>query len=109
MYDYRCRILSVVDGDTVDCEIDLGFTIKMQRRVRLLGINAPEMKAPTMEQAKASRLALQMYFNTMMPVIVHTQLDKSDAFGRVLGTFFVGSLNVNQDMLNSGHAVVYKG
>lgn len=109
MYDYRCEIIGVVDGDTVDCVIDLGFTIKMKRRVRLLGINAPEMKQPTFEAAKQSRLALQMYFNTMMPVVVHTQLDKSDAFGRVLGTFFVGSLNVNQEMINSGHAVPYKG
>ena len=51
MYTYNCKILNVVDGDTIDIEIDLGFHIKVKERVRLLGVDTPEVFGPNAEAA----------------------------------------------------------
>jgi len=51
MYIYNCKVLNVVDGDTIDIEIDLGFNIKVKERVRLLGVDTPEVFGPNAEAA----------------------------------------------------------
>ena len=51
MYVYNCKVLNVVDGDTIDIELDLGFHIKMKERVRLLGVDTPEVFGPNAEAA----------------------------------------------------------
>ena len=51
MYVYNCKVLNVVDGDTIDIELDLGFNIKVKERVRLLGVDTPEVFGPNAEEA----------------------------------------------------------
>ena len=51
MYIYNCKVLNVVDGDTIDIELDLGFNIKVKERVRLLGLDTPEVFGPKAEAA----------------------------------------------------------
>ena len=52
MYEYKAKLVRVVDGDTIDCEIDLGFDITVRQRVRFAGINAPESRTRDLEEKK---------------------------------------------------------
>lgn len=105
MYQYKCRILRVIDGDTVDCSVDLGFRISMEMRFRLFGIDAPEMRT---EAGKASRAKLLELMPEGSELIVNTNKDKKEKYGRYLGTFInAEGENVNIRMVMSGHAAVY--
>ena len=117
MYEYRCKILKVVDGDTVDVDIDLGFgVILSDERVRIMGIDTPESRTRDKIEKKfglAAKKALQAMLGKTS--ILKTQINKSGEdmkgkFGRILGDFIVddGSL-VTEIMINEGHAVPYTG
>lgn len=106
MYQYKCRILRVIDGDTVDCSVDLGFRISMEMRFRLFGIDAPEMRT---EAGKASRAKLLELMPVGSELIVNTNKDKKEKYGRYLGTFFDSDgHDINVQMVLSGHAEVYR-
>lgn len=108
LYNYKAEITNVVDGDTVDAVIDLGFRMSATHRLRLLGINAPEKNSsdPLIRaQALKSRDALCSYL-VSRDVTIHTE--KSDAFGRYLAIIYVGDLNVNEAMVRNGFAVPFK-
>lgn len=92
LYTYKCRVSRVIDGDTVVADIDLGFHIAMQRVVRLLDYNAPEIgghaKTPE-ELAEGKRAAANLSeLVTGHDLIVQTRLDRTDKYGRVLGRFW---------------------
>ena len=81
MYEYRCKILRVVDGDTVDVDIDLGFGMWMHKeRVRMMGIDTPESRTRDKVEKKFG-LASKKYVKDMMPVgskqVLKTQIDRS--------------------------------
>lgn len=107
MFEYHCIIQRVIDGDTVEAEIDLGFDCFYKSPVRLKGINAPELKGRT---TTVGRLAKDYLFELLHsgPVTVTTELRKDkDKYGRVLGTFYANGRNINQEMIDAGHAVSY--
>lgn len=116
---YKVNLVKVVDGDTVDVVVDLGFYVAMQRRFRLLGINAPETnsKDPAVRAAAATaKNALAQMLTTADAagtLRVRSQKDEGDKYGRYLGTFLVVDstgtevLNVNDAMLKGGYAVAY--
>lgn len=107
-YEYEATVLRVVDGDTVDMSVDLGFRVNMRDRFRLTGINAPERGQEGWAVATA---ALQ----NMLPVNARVRIqtahpstrDPKDKYGRWLATIFASALNVNQAMLDQGHAMEY--
>jgi len=106
MYTYFCTIDRIIDGDTVVVTIDLGLHIKVGKTVRLLGINAPEMNTPEGVAAKAHLTSL---LSDVMPVVIQTKLDRDDKYGRLLGTFRIGTvigMDVNKRMVDDGHAKV---
>lgn len=106
MYEYTCKVLKIVDGDTADCEIFLGFRIKFEMRLRLAGINAPEMRSPEGPKAKARLLELMPIGSTM---VVRTLKDKQEKYGRYLGIFIDSDGHeVNERMVMEGFAVRYK-
>lgn len=110
-YVYRCRVLNVVDGDTCDVTVDVGFKVATAQRIRLLGINAPEMKLATRAAGQAAKDMLMLLLSRG-DVWIRTEKDP-DNFGRYLGEFTVtredgSELNVNQAMIDEGHAVVYR-
>lgn len=107
MYQYHCTIERVVDGDTVDAAIDLGFSIIYRTRVRLFGLNAPEVHGETKLAGLQAKEKLTTWLSTGVPIMIHTNLDKRGKFGRVLGTFFVGASNINQRLIDEGYAVPY--
>lgn len=91
MYVYRCKILRVVDGDTIDVEIDLGFSVKVKERVRLANIDTPEMFGPnaTPEGKAATEFVRQwVEEKTSQPgfFMYHSlKYDRKDKYGRALG------------------------
>ena len=91
MYEYRCEIVRVVDGDTVDVNIDLGFDTWIHKeRIRLKGIDAPETRTRDLEEKKAGLYAKGVV-EGFLPVgstqVLKTTKDKSGKFGRTLGDF----------------------
>jgi len=116
VYDYKIdKVIKVVDGDTVDVRIDMGFSVKLEQRVRLYGINAPESRTRDKEEKKRG-LAAKARIKELLKggdLRVETRLDKRGKYGRVLGTFFVrtegGEVDVNKSLVDEGHATEYFG
>ena len=93
MYEYKCEIIRVVDGDTVDVNIDLGFyTWLWKERIRLKGIDTPESRTRDPEEKKAGLYAKDVVEN-FLPVgstqTLKTFKDKSGKYGRTLGDFVI--------------------
>ena len=119
MYEYRCKIVRVVDGDTVDVDIDLGFGVWMHKeRIRLHGIDTPESRTRDLEEKKYGLLAKEQvkFFlpeGTMQTLV--TVRDKAGKFGRILGKFKIfDSKNdcettINDWMIQEYHAAPYFG
>jgi micrococcal nuclease len=117
MYEYKCKITRIVDGDTVDVDIDLGFGIWLKNeRVRIMGIDTPESRtADPVEKVfgLASKKRLEQLLGET--ATLKTTIDKStgeDAkgkFGRILGDFLVGDRTVTEILIEEGHAVKYHG
>ena len=119
MYQYRAKLIRVVDGDTVDAMIDCGFSTFKKERIRLYGINTPESR--TRDKAEKKRgLAAKARLKEMIKegkneFIVETSIDKKGKYGRLLGTLYrdndFGKLATcyNRMLLEEGHAVEYFG
>lgn len=122
MYEYRCKVLRVVDGDTVDVDIDLGFGVWMHKeRVRIMGIDTPESRTKDLVE-KSYGLRAKEFMKYLMPIgsmqIIKTQKDKTGKFGRILGDFIIEHKDDNNNysnklasvlMMENYHAVPYKG
>ena len=121
MYEYRATIIKVIDGDTVDVDIDLGFGIVMKdERVRIMGIDTPESRTRDKVEdlfGEAAKARVKELLDG--DVILKTQINKNGEdmkgkFGRILGDFMVeryeGQLEMLTDILiEEGHAVAYFG
>ena len=116
MYEYRARINRVVDGDTVDVDIELGFGVVLtDERVRIMGIDTPESRTSDKVEklfGKAAKAKLQELLGDVS--ILKTQIakdgeDMKGKFGRVLGDFKCGDKTVTEIMIEEGHAVPYHG
>lgn len=106
LYTYQATVLKIVDGDTADFKIDCGFSIYHDLKVRLAGINAPEKNTQAGKDAKAW-LEAQIPVGTS--VVIKTQKDKQEKYGRYLGVILLGDLDINQELVKNGHAVPYDG
>ena len=111
MYYYKIEILRVVDGDTVDVRIDLGFNVWHKCRVRLMGINAPESRTRDKEEKKRGLAAKQWLINTLESAQADIEMKSygSGKYGRILGEIYINDININQLMVSEGHAVKYDG
>ena len=116
MYQYRAKLIKVVDGDTVDALIDCGFSTFKKERIRLYGINTPESRTRDKEEKKKG-LAAKARLKELIKdgedqFIVETSIDKKGKFGRLLGTLYkdVDTIDsYNHILVNEGHAVEYFG
>ena len=116
MYTYRVKqLLKVLDGDTIDVEIDLGFDISITKRVRLAGIDTPESRTrDLMEKAFGleSKARLKQILESAKTIVIKTEKpDSTEKFGRVLGWLHIDSekLSVNEALIASGYAWEYLG
>ena len=111
VYEYSCQVKRVVDGDTVDVVIDLGFDIAYASRVRLYGIDTPESRTRDKDE-KARGLISKDFLKSWLDkgdVVIRTRKDKKGKFGRVLGEMVVDNININELMIEEHHAVKYHG
>ena len=113
MHEYNCVVLRVVDGDTIDVDIDLGFDIILaKQRIRLYGIDTPESRTRDQEEkyyGKLSAAFLQKHCPKGSYITLKTHLDKKGKFGRILGEIIVDGNNLNQQMIEENLAVEYTG
>ena len=111
MYEYAVKkIVKVVDGDTVDVEIDLGFSLTKKERIRLAGIDTPETRTRDEEEKKLgidAKEYLSMRLESSKNLIVKTE--KDGKYGRMLGWLFDDNRSINRDMTDLGYAWVYAG
>ena len=109
MYTYKAKLDRVIDGDTVDANIDLGFDITIHKRIRLAGIDTPESRTRDLEEkargleAKAKLIELLGNGNFIL------ESKEVGKYGRVLGTLYIDSLNINNTLVKEGFAVEYNG
>jgi micrococcal nuclease len=116
MYQYKCKINKVLDGDTVDIDLDLGFNIILaNQRVRMAGVDTPESRTANKEE-KPRGLLSKKKLAEKMPVgswqIIETQRsdNNDDKFGRILGIFILeDGTKVNDWLIKNNYAVPYKG
>ena len=112
MYEYSCEVKRVVDGDTIDCVLDLGFSVFHKCRVRLYAIDTPESRTRNRDEKARGLLAKQFLIDSIKDkkVVLKSKLrDSRGKFGRVLAEVWVNGINVNEDMVKKGHAVRYYG
>ena len=116
MYEYRCKVVKVIDGDTVDVDIDLGFGIwQKNERVRIMGIDTPESRTRNKIEnkfglaAKAKLKSLLGKTTVLKTTINKKGVDMKGKFGRVLGDFLQNDKSVAKIMCETGHAVPYFG
>jgi len=111
MYYYKVEILRVVDGDTVDVRMDLGFNVWHKCRVRLVGINAPESRTRDKEEKKRGLAAKDWLINILESAQTDIEMQSHGVgkYGRVLGVLYINDVNINDLMVKEGHAKVYDG
>jgi micrococcal nuclease len=116
MYEYYVRkVEKVVDGDTIDVLIDLGFDILFQSRVRLAGIDTPESRTKDkIEKALGleSKEYLSKYLKDAKSVVIKTEkMNSTEKFGRILGWIYINgdTESLNDKMINDGYAWGYMG
>ena len=113
MHEYKCRMVRVVDGDTVDVDIDLGFGVWMlKQRIRMYGIDTPESRTRDLEEKKYGLAAKDFLvkWTNAGELTLRTFKDDRGKFGRILGElWWGGKQNINQLLVDNHHAVRYYG
>ena len=116
MFEYYVKkVTKVVDGDTIDVDIDLGFDISFSSRVRLAGIDTPESRTKDLAEKTLGLEAkeyLKKHFKDAKSVILKTEkMDSSEKYGRILGWVYVdgNTISLNDMMINDGYAWGYLG
>ena len=112
MYTYKAKLIHVIDGDTIDAEINLGFNVIVRQRIRLYGIKTPDSKSIDLS-IKESGLAAKARLIELLPrkFIVETVMNKRGKIGRVLGIIYFSSenddnydTNINEILVDEGFA-----
>ena len=106
-YCYKILVTDVYDGDTITCDIDLGFNVKLsEQKIRLYGINCPEMRGKSrLEGIKSRDYLRELILNKQIKL--YTLKDKKGKYGRWLGILVQGENILNQKLLDEGLAKEY--
>jgi micrococcal nuclease len=115
-YVYRIRsVHKVVDGDTIDADIDLGFDISLTKRIRLAGIDTPESRTTNAYEKKLGLEVkdwLKERLKFAKDILIKTELpDSTEKYGRIIGHLFINGeeISINNQMVNEGYAWEYDG
>lgn len=111
MYTYKAQVKSIYDGDTLRADIDLGFgVILSDQSIRLLGLDAPEIKGVERAQGIISRDFVVERIPVGSYITITTVKDRKEKFGRYLATVFYGEeqKNLNEELLSNGMATPYE-
>ena len=115
-YIYRIKSVNkVVDGDTIDASIDLGFDISLEKRIRLAGVDTPESRTTDLKE-KAMGLESKEWLKKKLEgakdIIIKTELpDSTEKYGRIIGHLFINGqeTSLNNQMITEGYALAYDG
>lgn len=111
LYIFNVKIERIVDGDTVDVTIDLGFDVYIKERVRLYGVDTPELNSSNAAEREYAKRATERATELMPPgqwMIMKSQEFRRGKYGRVLGTFMTpDGRDVGQVLIQEGHAEPY--
>ena len=109
MYKYKAVIFNVVDGDTVDAKVDLGFKISVNLRLRLSGINTPEIRTRDKKEKEKGFIAKQFVIDSILDKEVIIETTKQGKYGRYLAVIYYGenNINLNQELNDKKLAVKY--
>jgi micrococcal nuclease len=115
-YIYRIRsVHRVVDGDTIDADIDLGFDISLTKRIRLAGVDTPESRTKDIHEKELGLESKEWLKNRLQfakDIIIRTELpDSTEKYGRIIGHLFINGeeTSLNNQMINEGYAWEYDG
>ena len=113
MFEYQCKIVKVIDGDTADVDIDLGFGVWLKKqRIRFYGVDTPESRTSDKEE-KVYGLMAKEFVLSHLPVgstqVLRTKKDGVGKYGRILGEFVIDDTTVNQLLIDTHNAVAYFG
>ena len=103
-YEYEATVVKIIDGDTVDLAVDLGFHITLTDRFRLYGINTPETNT---KEGKIAKAVVERLSPVGSIVKIKTHKDKRGKYGRWLATIIHNRVNVNKYLLRYGYATEY--
>jgi micrococcal nuclease len=107
MWEYRGFVRKVYDGDTITVDFDLGFDVLLKnQKIRLLGVDAPEVRGKERQEGLKSRDALRSRIANKW-VTIKTEKDKKGKYGRWLGTVILEEKNINKWLINEGYAKEY--
>ena len=105
-YTYKCQAIKVIDGDTIDVAIDLGFGLIKQERIRLYGIDTPELRSSDFEEKRRANLAKDRLIQlTREEMVIKTY--KKGKYGRYLGTLECRHGIINDILIEEGYAKPY--
>jgi micrococcal nuclease len=115
-YIYRIKsVTKIVDGDTIDADIDLGFDISLTKRIRLAGIDTPESRTTNLKE-KALGLESKEWMKKTLAnakdILIKTELpDSTEKYGRIIGHLFINGqeTSLNNQMIDEGYALAYDG
>jgi micrococcal nuclease len=116
MYEYRVKkVNKIVDGDTIDVDIDLGFAVSFTQRVRLAGIDTPESRTTDLKEKALGvevKEKIKKEIAAAKDVVIKTEKpDSSEKYGRILGWIFLdgNTVSLNQQLIDQGYAWTYGG
>lgn len=100
MYRYNAKIINIVDGDTVDAEIDVGFKIKITHRLRLLHVDTEEINSPDSQLRELAATAKGYLLDNLLNRTVNIQTHKADSFGRYLAEIYIDDVHLNEQLID---------
>ena len=109
-YTYAATLDRVIDGDTIDVILDLGFSVQMKARIRLADIDTPEIRTRNIQEkirGKAAMARLIELLGDGSDLVIVSKFYSRGKYGRILGRVFVNDIDVNQILLDEGHAEPY--
>ena len=113
MFRFNARLVRVVDGDTVDADIELGFSVFMRDRIRLMGIDTPESRTRNLQEKSwglaAKHRLIELLAETNGEFTLVTEDMEKGKFGRVLGTIEINGKDANQTLIEENFAIPYEG
>jgi micrococcal nuclease len=103
LYLYKAKVIKIIDGDTIDVVVDLGFTSSRTERLRFARIDAPEVRGAEREAGLQAKDWLLSQISPGSEIFIRTE--KDDSFGRYIAEIYFNDLNLNDEMVKVGHAV----
>ena len=109
MYEYKIKVLRVIDGDTLDALLDIGFMVHKKIRIRLMGIDTPESRTRDLEEKKKGLAAKQFVVDFLKEGTFKLISHGVGKYGRCLGEIVVDDVNLGEELVKNGHAYKYYG